>query len=145
MLAKVIDSGLGAFGHALHELLSGDVPLVGLPRSGVNPRLTDTAVGTAYADVLVATAKSALGVPFEMGESNQGVVILQMAAHAHTGEPLATHDRQGNGVLFVEDVDGCEGPAVHLDGLAMLFSRVAVTLVIGIGFDDAGTLQVLCH
>ena len=67
MFAKVVYSGLCAFGHALHKLLCCNVPLIGLAGSGVYPCFTYSSVGTADADVLVATAKTSLGVTFEMG------------------------------------------------------------------------------
>ena len=139
MFAEVVDGGLGAFGHALHEFLGADVPLVELARGGVYPGLAHTAVGAADADIFVAATKTALGMPLEVGEDHQAVVVLDMAAHAHPGEPFAPSHGQRDGVFLVEDVDRCEGPSVYFQRLAVLTGGVTVALVVGVGLDDVGT------
>ena len=145
MLAEEVDARLGGFGHAFHEFLLLDVPLVVLARGGVNPCLADASVGTTDADVLVRAAKAALGMALEMGQRHHGIIVLQVAAHRHLVKPLSAHDRQRHGVLLVKDIHGAEGPAVHLQRLAVQFGGVTVALIVGVGLDDGGTLQVLLH
>ena len=81
LLAEVIDDSLCGFGHAFHEFLFTDIPLVILSRCGVNPGLSDPPVRTADTDVLVASAETTLCMSFEMGKHHQGVVVGSMAAY----------------------------------------------------------------
>ena len=94
------------------------------------------------ADVLVAAAEAALRVALEVGEHDEGAVVGQVAAHGHAVEPLAATYGEGCGVLLVEDVDGAERPAVHLQRTAVLLGGVAVALIVRVGLDDAGVGQV---
>ena len=68
-----------------------------------------------------------------------------MAAHRHLVKPLAANDGQRHGVFLVKDVNGAEGPAVDLQRLAVQLGGEAVALVVGVGLDDVGTLQVLLN
>lgn len=64
-------------------------------------------------------------------------------AHGHLGEPLAALDRQHHGAILVHDVHRAEGPAVHLEGFAVLLGGVAVAFIIGVGFHNVGVGQVV--
>ena len=110
-----------------------------------HPGLAHSAVGAADADIFVAAAKTALGMPLEVGEDHQTVVVLDMAAHAHPGEPFAPSHGQRDGVFLVEDVDRCESPSVYFQRLAVLRGGVAVALVVGVGLNDVGTFEVFGH
>ena len=145
MLAEVVDGGLGRFGHALHEFLLGYAPLLFRPFRGVYPRLADSAIRAAYAYVLVAAAEAAHGVALEVSEGDHGIIVKQVLAYGHLLEPLAAVNGQKGRALGIHDVHGAEGPAIHLQCLAMLLGGVAVTLVIGVGLDYVGALQVLLH
>ena len=68
-----------------------------------------------------------------------------MAAHAHAGEPFASHDGQGNGVFFVENVHRCKCPSVHFESFAVQGGSVAVTFVVGVCLDDGAVFQVFLH
>ena len=140
-----VDGRLRRFGHTLHELLLLDVPLVGLPRRGVDHGLADAAVGTTDADVLVRTSEAALGMALEVSQGNQRIVVSQGLAHRHLLEPLSALDRQHCGALGIHDIDGAERPSVHLQRLAVLVGGVAVALIVGVGLHDGGILQVLLH
>lgn len=136
VLAEVVDHRFRGFGHTLHELFLGNIPLVGLAGSGVYPCFTDATVGAPDADILVATAKATLGVAFEMSEDDKGIVIEDMAAHGHTGEPFTAADGKSDGILLIEDVNGTKVPAVDLQGLAVLLGGVTVADVVGVGLND---------
>ena len=142
VLTEIVDARLGRLGHTFHKFFFLDVPLVGLTGGGVYPGLADAAVGTAYADVLVAAAETALGVPLEVGQRHHRVVVLQMTAHRHLGKPFAADDGQFCSAFLVEYVDRAEGPAVHLQGLTVLGGGVAVAGVIGVGLYHCGVGQV---
>ena len=113
MLSEEIGDSLGRFGHTFHEFLLGNIPLVVLPRSGVYPRLAYAAVGAADTDILVAAAKAALRVPFEMSKHHQRIIVGDVAAHRHFAEPLAALDWQSHGVFLVKYVNRAESPPVH--------------------------------
>ena len=78
VLPEVVDTCLGRFGHAFHEFLLLDVPLVILAGCRVNSCLADASVSTADADVLVRAAETALRVSLEMGECHHCVVVRQV-------------------------------------------------------------------
>ena len=145
VFAEVVDGSLGGLGDALHEFFFSNAPHVvgAFPR--VYPGLPDATVGAADAYVLVAAAETAHGVALEVSESDHGIVVQQVLADGHLLEPLAAVYRQKGRALGIHDVHGAEGPAVHLQCLAMLLGSVAVAFVIGIGLDYVGALQVLLH
>ena len=144
VLAKEVDRGLGGLGDLLHELLVVNAPLT-LTLARVNPLLADARVGAADADVLVGAAEAAHHVALEVREGDHRVVRKHVVAHAHVLEPVAACNGQKRGAVLVHDVDGAEVPAIGGDGLAVLFGGVAVTLIVGVGLDDAGLRQVLLH
>ena len=145
VLAEIVRYRLAGLGHALHELLLGDIPLVVLTGSGVDPGLADAAVSAADADVLAAAAETSLGMSLEMGENDHRVVVGDVAAHRHAVEPFAAFHRQGQGVLLVHDVHGAEGPSVDLQSPAVLLGGVAVADIVGIGLDNSGIRDIFLN
>ena len=109
------------------------------------PGLPDATVGAADAYVLVAAAESSHGVALEVSEGYHGIVVQQVLADGHLLEPLAALHGKQRGAVLVHDVDGAEGPAVHLERLSVRFGGVAVTFVVGVGFDDVRAFQVFLH
>lgn len=94
---------------------------------------------------LVRATETAHGVPFEMSQHQQGIVIQQMGAHGHFREPLATLDGQHGGPLFIQNVHRGEIPAVHGQGLPVFFRGVPGSAVIGIRLHDSGIGQLRFH
>ena len=102
----------------------------------VDVAFSDPAVRAADADVLVASAETALDVALEVRQYEQRVIVQHTLADMHFLEPLAALDRQRSRTVRVGDVHRAEGPAVDLQGLAVVLGRIAAALVIGVGFDD---------
>ena len=120
-------------------------PLIVAALPLVDHLLADPAVGAADADVLVAAAEAAHGVALEVGQHNKGIVVGKGLAHGHVVEPLAAIHGQIHSALGVGDVHRAEGPAIDLQGLAVLFGGVAVALIEGVGLDDGSLRQVALH
>ena len=111
----------------------------------MDPGLADAAVRAAYAYVLVAATESTHGVPLKVRQGHHGIVVQQILAHGHLLEPLAAFHWQEGRALCIHDIHRAEGPAIYLESLAMLFSGVAVTFVIGICFDNVRVRQIPFH
>ena len=131
-----------AFGHALHEFFLADAPLV-FAFIGVNPFLADAPVRAADADILVRAAEAAHGVPLEMGQREERIVVQKILADGHLLEPLAVRHGEQRGALGVHNVYGREGPAVRLESFPVVFRRVAPVIVVGVRLDDGGVRQAL--
>ncbi len=72
----------------------------------------------------------------KVGQDKHGIIVEQVAADRDLGDPLGALDGEHGCPLLVHDIDRAEGPAVVFDGLAVLFSAVAVTGIKGIGVHD---------
>ena len=79
LFTEVICHGFGGFRHALHEFLFGDAPDI-LTGDGMNGALAAIGICAANADVLIGATEAAVGVAFEVGQHQHGIVILQIFA-----------------------------------------------------------------
>ena len=75
VLAEVVDGSLGGLGDALHEFFFGNAPQVVGTFPRVYPGLSDAAVGTADADVLVAAAESSHRMALEVRQGHHRIVV----------------------------------------------------------------------
>lgn len=142
IFSEMVDDRFCRLGHALHEFLFFDVPLVVLTGSCVDPGLAYAAVGASDSDILVASAETALSVALEVGQNDQRVVVGKMSADRHLLKPFSSFDGEHRSAVFIEDVDGAESPAVDFERLAMLRGSVAVAVVVGVCLDDSGFGQI---
>ena len=81
--AEVVGHRFGRFGHPLHELLVRDVPHIVRAGGGVDRLFAGLAAGAADADIFIGAAEAALGMAFEVGQDEEGVVVFQVFAHLH--------------------------------------------------------------
>ena len=142
MGSKIVDHSFGGFGHPLHKFLLADVPLIVLIGCGMNPSLAYAPVSTPDADILVASAKPSLAVPFEVSKHNKGIVAGKVAADRHLVKPLAAMYGQGQGILFVHDIHWAKSPSVHFQRFAMLLCGITVAYIVSIGFHYLRIRQV---
>ena len=74
----------------------------------------------------------------EVGQHDHGIVILDVCAHGHFLENEAVLYGEHHFAVFVHDIHVAEGPAVYLEGFAVLFGSVAVAFVPGVGLHNLG-------
>ena len=140
ILAEEINCRLGGFGNLFHQFFFDNTPVIAV--LGMDHTLADPAVGTADADVLVSTAETAHGMSLEVRQGKQGIIVCHVGAVRHMIEPFAAFDRQIHSAFLIHDVNIAElRPAVDLQCFAVLFRRVAVTCIEGVGFNNRGILQ----
>lgn len=147
VLAEEINGGFGGFRHVLHEELLAwpGVPVFRLVVyiDAMDLALADASIRTADGEILHRAAEAAHGMSFEMGEDDHRVIVHDVAAHGDCLEMLAAADRKLDSPFFVHDIDRAEGPAIHLQGVAVHGCRVAVSLVERIRFYDRAVLHLL--
>ena len=112
----------------IHEGVKGGLPAAG----GVNPLLA-AGGGNADGHVFQRAAETAHGVAFEVGEHQDGVVVVQMCADEIFLELLAAGDGKGEIAVLVHDVAGGDvHKAVFLHGLPVSGCGVAAALIGGV-------------
>ena len=109
----------------------------------MDPFFSDASVCAADTDVLIGSAEAAHGMSFEMGQSQEGVVVCQVLTYGHFFEPFAAFNREQSCAVLVHDVYGAEGPAVDLQGLPVRFGGVAVAFVVGVSLDDIAVRDIV--
>ena len=115
--------------------------MIELTCPGVDLRLAAQGVRTADPDVLVGAAETAHDMALEMGQDKERIIAQQVAADRDLRDPLGPRDRKHGGAFLIHDIDRAEGPAVMSDRLAVLFGRIAVAGIEGIGINDLCVLQ----
>ena len=105
--------------------------------------LARLARGAADGDILQRAAEAAHGVPLEMRQDNQRIIVDEMRAHRHFLQMESVLHRQIDVALGVDDVHRAEGPAVRLQRFPMAFRGSAGTAVSHVRLDDrrAGNLR----
>ena len=96
-------------------------------------RLAYASVGTAYSYVLVASSEASHGMALEMCQDQERIIVEKTLSYVHLLEPLAALYGEGRYALSVGDVHGAEGPAVDLQGLTVIFSRITAPRIISVG------------
>ena len=74
MLAKMIYNRLGGFGDTFHQFFFCNTPHIVRTFYCMNHSLTNTSVCTADTNVLVGSAETTHGMPFEMCQDKHGII-----------------------------------------------------------------------
>lgn len=91
--------------------------------------------GDADGDILQCSAIASHGMPFKMGQHQEGIIIGQIGPHIVDLNPLAIRDGQRRLARLIHDVHLTDaGPAVLLHGSPMLFGGIALSLIGGVAF-----------
>ena len=115
--------------------------MVGVPELFLIPRAVDIHLavgrGNADGDVLQRPAEAPHGVPLEVGQHQQGVVVLQVCAHIVLLDHLAAGDGQLHVPVLVHNVHrGGGSPAVGVHGVPVGVGGVAPAVVGGVALHD---------
>ena len=140
----MVMDGPGRVRHGLQEGVVLRVPeLVHVP--GPVDILLAPGGGDADGDVLQRAAEAAHGVALEVGQHQQGVVVLQVRAHIVLLDHLAGRDGQLHVPVPVQDVHrGGVRPAVLLHGLPVGGGGVPAPVIGGVALHD-GAVHRLDH
>ena len=137
----MIDDRFGGLGHRLQEIiLSGQIVPnlvdIGGPAGGVDPGLAGRG-GNADRDVLDGTAEAAHGVPLEMREDNDEIVIHEVRAYNVIREVATAFDRQTHLPFGIHDVDRSDGrESVVGSRLQVVFGCGSAPAIGGVALDD---------
>ena len=105
----------------------------------------DLAVRAPDPDILIRAPKAPHHVSLEVRQRQHRVVIQKVLPDRHFFEPLAPLHGQSRRSLRVHDIHRTEGPAVHLQRLAVLLRREAIPVVVRVRLDDRRLGQLRPH
>ena len=103
--------------------------------------LSDAPIGTADADILIGTAEASLGMPFEMSQHKERIIVQDALPHVHFRKPFAAFNRQrGDAVLIqVAGATIVDPYGEAMRSLLVAVGELGVRHIMVIGHTDCGT------
>ena len=142
MALEVVCNVFGGIDHVFHKFASGNTPLLtGSP--GVQLLLTCVRVGATDGDVLVRAAEAAHRVAFEVSQRQEAVVLEQSLADTDFLDVFGPFHRNHGCSLGIHDVHRSKRPTVDFERIEVLYRRIAIARIVGVGLNDRGVFDVV--